>query len=358
MAVVAPRDLVSDEVANSPGRGPIGGVLGGFLGQALGGSAGEGNAPVSGESPWSLSPSRASADTVKRAIALVLAGVSVFLGLLLIVSTIKDPTYEQNSSPASPIDGLTIFAVFFVAAFSIERLLEPLSTLLIPKQDVSDDLSTSMEGAKDATLSFYRALAMHNNAAAQLAAASVQAPFSSGPTSYHGPTSLASEMLKSSGLNVFPDTSTTAGALRRAWSAFAVRRRREDAPPLDTRPPLSTYVAKATEGAKTTAEEALQAATETLENAQEDAQRKLGEAAAALEAYRDRDYIRTVIFWAVATIVAMLGSASLNLYFLQAVGVSSASRWLEVLATGLIIGAGTKPLHDLTTALSARKELT
>jgi hypothetical protein len=63
-----------------------------------------------------------------------------------------------------------------------------------------------------------------------------------------------------------------------------------------------------------------------------------------------------VIFWAVATVIAMLGSASLHLYFLQAVGISSASRWLEVLATGLIVGAGTKPLHDLTTALTARKE--
>jgi ElaB/YqjD/DUF883 family membrane-anchored ribosome-binding protein len=354
MAVVAPSDLVSDEVASSLGRPAIGGLIGGALGGSqlgglggppLGGvlgdlppdAAGEGNVPPSGEVSSSLSPSRASGDTLKRAIVLVVAGVSVFLGLLLIVSTIKDSTFGQNGSPVSPIDGLTIFAVFFVAAFAIERLLEPLSALLISKQDVSDDPSTSMNAAKEATLSFYNALAMQSNAAVQLATARSSTSFYPGPQ--YAPTGFG-QMLGSPGS---PDFQGSPGSL-------TPERQQE------LQDEWNAKAAEAAEAAKRKAEQALQVATEKLRDAQEDAQIKLAKAAAAVAAYEDRDYIRTVIFWAVATIVAMLGSASLHLYFLHSVGISSASRWLEVLATGLIIGAGTKPLHDLTTALSARKE--
>jgi hypothetical protein len=227
--------------------------------------------------------------------------------------------------------------VFFVAAFAIERLLEPVSALLIPKQDVSDDLSTSMNAAKEATLNFYSALALESNAAVQLATARSSTPFY--PGFQYAPMG-SGGILGSPGSTDFQGspgslTPEEQQELQDQWNAKA---------------------AEAAEVAKRTAEQALQVATEKLENAQEDAQSKLAKAAAAVAAYEDRDYIRTVIFWAVATIVAMLGSASLHLYFLHAVGISSASRWLEVLATGLIIGAGTKPLHDLTTALSARKE--
>jgi hypothetical protein len=111
------------------------------------------------------------------------------------------------------------------------------------------------------------------------------------------------------------------------------------------------------EAAKTAARQAMQAATEHTAAQHAQAQGKLDEAATAKAAYQDREYARTVTFWTVATVVAMLGSASLHLYFLRAVGISSSDRWLEILATGLIIGAGTKPLHDLTTKLSAQNSL-
>ena len=260
----------------------------------------------------------------------------MFLGLLLIVSTIKDPTFGQNGRPVIAIDGLTIFAVFFVAAFAIERLLDPLSALLIPKQDVSDDLSTSMNAAKEATLSFYNALAMESNAAVQLATARSSTSFY--PGSQYAPTGVG-QIVGS----LYTDLQGSPGSLTPKQQQ-------------ELQDELNAKAAEAAEAAKRRAEQRLQVATEELQNAQEDAQSKLAKAAAAVAAYEDRDYIRTVIFWAVATIVAMLGSASLHIYFLHTVGISSASRWLEVLATGLIIGAGTKPLHDLTTALSARKE--
>jgi hypothetical protein len=52
----------------------------------------------------------------------------------------------------------------------------------------------------------------------------------------------------------------------------------------------------------------------------------------------------------------MFASAMLNLYFLTLVGIGPSPRWAEVLATGLIIGSGTKPLHDLVAAISAKKD--
>jgi len=68
---------------------------------------------------------------------------------------------------------------------------------------------------------------------------------------------------------------------------------------------------------------------------------------------------RAALLLGVATVAGVLASCAFGLYFLAAVGigvettahgsVSTVPRWIDVLATGLIIGAGTKPLHDLIT---------
>jgi hypothetical protein len=79
----------------------------------------------------------------------------------------------------------------------------------------------------------------------------------------------------------------------------------------------------------------------------------LEQAAAKAATVEDVTYVRTVVFWVLATVVAMAASAFLKLYFLRTVGITSGTRTIEVLATGLIIGAGTKPLHDLVGWLSA-----
>ncbi|HEV7721846.1 MAG TPA: hypothetical protein VGO60_11200 [Iamia sp.] len=63
-----------------------------------------------------------------------------------------------------------------------------------------------------------------------------------------------------------------------------------------------------------------------------------------------------VLFWAFATSIGIVASASLELYLLRQVGIASPPRELDVLATGLIIGAGTKPLHDLTKLIEKKKE--
>jgi hypothetical protein len=51
-----------------------------------------------------------------------------------------------------------------------------------------------------------------------------------------------------------------------------------------------------------------------------------------------------------ATLAGVAASAGFGLYFLSAVGIT-VPRLLDIFFTGLIIGAGTKPLHDLITSL-------
>ena len=65
---------------------------------------------------------------------------------------------------------------------------------------------------------------------------------------------------------------------------------------------------------------------------------------------------RKIIFWAIASAVGVLASASLKLYLLRTVGIATPNRPLEVLATGLIIGSGTQPLHDLVGLISAKAD--
>ncbi len=54
-----------------------------------------------------------------------------------------------------------------------------------------------------------------------------------------------------------------------------------------------------------------------------------------------------IVTWAFATAFAILGTSATGLFFLHAIGIEGVSLWLDILITGLAIGAGTKPLHDL-----------
>jgi hypothetical protein len=109
------------------------------------------------------------------------------------------------------------------------------------------------------------------------------------------------------------------------------------------------------------AQEALQAAT-----AQE-------RAAVAQKQHHDSQANRAVLMWATAAVLAMLACASLGIFLLRSIETPSAvkgsiasasvrsssaapsapspaknpNRLLDLLVTGLVVGAGTKPLHDL-----------
>lgn len=83
---------------------------------------------------------------------------------------------------------------------------------------------------------------------------------------------------------------------------------------------------------------------------------ELQAAAVSIDRSSFSNFWKSTVLWALATIIAMLAAAGLRLYFLRTVGIAGGPRWEEILATGLIIGAGTKPLHDLVTYLQAASE--
>lgn len=86
------------------------------------------------------------------------------------------------------------------------------------------------------------------------------------------------------------------------------------------------------------------------------AQTALDEAARAKAGSNRITGNRAVIVWAAASAVGIFGASMLKLYLLKQVGIASPPRPMELLATGLIIGAGTKPMHDLVKLIEKRKE--
>jgi hypothetical protein len=64
----------------------------------------------------------------------------------------------------------------------------------------------------------------------------------------------------------------------------------------------------------------------------------------------------TVLLFGSSALLAMLLSGYLKAGLLRSVGVSGASVWIDVVVTGVVVGAGTKPLHDLISNLTESKE--
>lgn len=195
-------------------------------------------------------PTTGSSDDKSSADALVaVLGIGVVLGAAAIMTVcIHDPGYGQRAG-ARPLEGLSLFALFFVVALALERFLEPVAALIPGSRKQENALG-------------------EKRTAARLAVAAAAADATTHEAAQH--------------------------ALDAAASAQAGRdRRRAD---------------------------------------------------------------RAVALWAMATVLAMWAAATLRLYFLGVVGIEHAPRGLEILATGLIVGAGTKPLHDLVAAIEAMKE--
>lgn len=63
---------------------------------------------------------------------------------------------------------------------------------------------------------------------------------------------------------------------------------------------------------------------------------------------------RTIIFWAIASICGLGISGGFGFFLLQSVSVTPVNSFLDLAITGLVIGAGTKPLHDLITSMQAK----
>ena len=65
---------------------------------------------------------------------------------------------------------------------------------------------------------------------------------------------------------------------------------------------------------------------------------------------------RTLAVGAGATCLGFLTSGSLGLLLLHAVGASTAPAWIDILVTGLVLGGGSKAVHDLISNLQKSKE--
>jgi hypothetical protein len=63
---------------------------------------------------------------------------------------------------------------------------------------------------------------------------------------------------------------------------------------------------------------------------------------------------RTVFFWALASICGLVISGGFGFLLLQAISSQHVNQCLDLIVTGLVIGAGTKPLHDLITGIQSK----
>ncbi len=64
---------------------------------------------------------------------------------------------------------------------------------------------------------------------------------------------------------------------------------------------------------------------------------------------------RTIVFWIASSFLAMLASAILGIFLLRTIGASTVPLWADIAITGLAVGAGTKPLHDLIKRIEVGK---
>jgi len=91
-------------------------------------------------------------------------------------------------------------------------------------------------------------------------------------------------------------------------------------------------------------------------NAPEDAA-QWAHAADAKERLEERQRVRGYIMWSAATVVGMLASASIGVYLIAAVAADRGPAVpIDILVTGLVIGGGTKPLHDLIARIERAKQ--
>jgi len=101
-----------------------------------------------------------------------------------------------------------------------------------------------------------------------------------------------------------------------------------------------------------------------IERVLEPFSRKLGPDTTEDKAKGDQDAIEmkrrltAVVTWGMATGLAFLLCTKLNVTLMQAVRANGSGQppfWADLLVTGLVVGAGTKPLHDLVSNIERVK---
>jgi hypothetical protein len=82
-----------------------------------------------------------------------------------------------------------------------------------------------------------------------------------------------------------------------------------------------------------------------------DVQQKVKDAAADQAATDAQRTKRAIIFWAIASVCGLVISGGFGFFLLQSVASNHVNSLLDLAVTGLAIGAGTKPVHDLITSI-------
>lgn len=82
---------------------------------------------------------------------------------------------------------------------------------------------------------------------------------------------------------------------------------------------------------------------------------QLVDSAAADQAGDDaRRTERAIVFWAIASVCGLGLSGGFGFFLLQSVASNHVNSLLDLAVTGLAIGAGTKPVHDLLTSIQSK----
>lgn len=82
--------------------------------------------------------------------------------------------------------------------------------------------------------------------------------------------------------------------------------------------------------------------------------RKLNKAVADQASAEGLRSNRSIFFWAIASICGVGLSGGFGIFLLQSIASTNVNHVLDLAVTGLTIGAGTKPTHDLISSLQAK----
>jgi len=83
------------------------------------------------------------------------------------------------------------------------------------------------------------------------------------------------------------------------------------------------------------------------------------DAGGAADAQAEANQIKAntkVAIWGIASFCSMLVSGAMGLYLLETIGVKGVPEWLNILITGLAVGGGTKPLHELIKLIEKKSD--
>ena len=119
-------------------------------------------APIETEDLSGLEPQKCHQAYWRWGIALAGVGAVLLVWWFLETHFTHPPAVATGS--AVPVDGLTIFAVFFVAALAIERLLEPFSDAILPTATSEMQAGTALRKAGAQTAAFVRGRAQRRQA--------------------------------------------------------------------------------------------------------------------------------------------------------------------------------------------------